>query len=206
MSPEDFLTAIANGEVDSVAQALATDPTLGSARHGSGASAIQWAIYNGQREIADRIFATVETVDLWTACAYGGNLPPFEDANALSPDGFTPLSLAVAFGNNAAATALLQNGADPDLRGTALGGIAPIHAAVFGRNQAGVAILIAHGADVKAKQTGGFTALHGAAQNGDQTSVELLLNAGAERMVQTDDGKLAADFASDATIIAILTR
>jgi ankyrin repeat protein len=55
--------------------------------------------------------------------------------------------------------------------------------------------LIEKGADVNAQQEGGFTPLMSAAQNGNAELTKLLLTHGADRNVETDDGKTAHDFA-----------
>ena len=59
-------------------------------------------------------------------------------------------------------------------------------------------MLLAAGADVDARQAGGFTPLHAAAQNGDPEMVELFLSAGADPLATTDDGRTAADLADGA--------
>jgi len=56
-------------------------------------------------------------------------------------------------------------------------------------------VLIAHGADVNARQAEGVTALQEAASNGDTVSIRLLLAAGADPSSAMPDGRTALDFA-----------
>jgi ankyrin repeat protein len=49
--------------------------------------------------------------------------------------------------------------------------------------------LLAHGADVNARQGGGFTALHAAAASSDAELARLLLAAGADATARADDGR-----------------
>jgi ankyrin repeat protein len=59
--------------------------------------------------------------------------------------------------------------------------IQPLHAAVAGQYAGIVNLLIAHGADVNARQQSGFTPLMAAQQHNNQEIEALLLAAGAER-------------------------
>jgi ankyrin repeat protein len=57
--------------------------------------------------------------------------------------------------------------------------------------------LLAHGADVHARQELGFTPLHGAAADGNEEMIRLLLAHGADRAARADDGKTPADVARE---------
>ena len=61
-----------------------------------------------------------------------------------------------------------------------------------------VAALLDAGAQVNARQHGGFTPLHEAAQNGDAELVALLLSRGARRSLTTDKELTAYDLAYEA--------
>jgi ankyrin repeat protein len=56
MSNELFL-AITNGDVDTVRRLVGEDPSLASARDGSGLPAVLLALFNQQREAADALLA-----------------------------------------------------------------------------------------------------------------------------------------------------
>jgi ankyrin repeat protein len=57
--------------------------------------------------------------------------------------------------------------------------------------------LLAHGADVQARQEGGFTPLHNAAFEGEEEMIRLLLAHGSDRAARSDAGKTPADIARD---------
>lgn len=199
---KSFLQAVGEGKTEQVRAALRQHPELKNARTGKGASAVQFAYYNGQEGIAKLILNTRPEIDLPTAVTAGleSRVRSLVQAhldlvNKITSDGFTPLGLAVAFGRTKVARALLDKGADINLRSTALGKVAPIHSAVFGRNLDCVRLVLEHHADVNMTQEGGFTALHEAAQNGDAAIAALLLKYGAKRDLKTDDGETALDIA-----------
>ena len=101
--------------------------------------------------------------------------------------GVTPLSLACTNGNGAMVELLLKAGADPN---TALPGgeTALMTAARTGKVDA-VKALLAHGADVNAKESRrGQTALMWAAAEGNVEVVEALLKAGADLHARLDSG------------------
>lgn len=198
MEGQEFLDKIAAGEGGSVRAALTEEPTLASIRTRSGSTALQWAVYTGHASLVDVLLEFGATIDLWTACTIGriDAIPPDADPNEFSPDGFTPLCLAVAFGHNDIVRLLLQQGANPNGRSTTLGGVAPVHSAVFGHNLDGLRTVVEAGADVNAKQEGGFTPLMGAAQNNDLEMVKYLLDHKADTGAKADDGKQAADLTS----------
>ena len=83
---------------------------------------------------------------------------------------------------------LLAAGADVHARsGNRLANTA-LHAAAAGGHTEVIATLLRHGADVNARQHGGFTALHAAAQDGAAAMVRLLLAHGADPALAADDG------------------
>ncbi len=65
----------------------------------------------------------------------------------------------------------------------------PLHAAAAGRHLEVIAILLAHGANVNARQQGGWTALHAAAQNGDVEIAKLLIAHGADAEARADNNQ-----------------
>jgi ankyrin repeat protein len=55
--------------------------------------------------------------------------------------------------------------------------------------------LLEHGADVNARQEGGWTALHAASQNGDVEMLRLLIAAGADVQIRAENQQNAMDLA-----------
>ena len=60
-----------------------------------------------------------------------------------------------------------------------------------------VTLLVNRGADVNARQHGGWTPLHAAAFNGDLPMTEYLVAHGADASVKSDDGKTPLDAAAE---------
>jgi ankyrin repeat protein len=120
-------------------------------------------------------------------------------ATAYSGDGFTALHLAAFLGRQDAVALLLDRGADPNAvaRSEQIGPVQPLHSAAATRQLECARMLIARGADVNARQAGGYTPLHEAAGNGDLELARLLLRAGADREARKDDGQTPADVAAE---------
>jgi uncharacterized protein len=148
--------------------------------------------------------AKVPTMTIHEAAALGDMqtlrvLSRWKDTLAsYSPDGWTPLHLAAAFGGPEATEFLLKEGADPNARSKNPMNNNSLHACVAVSHNAHAAkLLIDAGADVNAVQHGGFTALHSAAFSGDLPMTRLLLDSGAKLDPRTDDGQTALDLARE---------
>jgi ankyrin repeat protein len=63
-----------------------------------------------------------------------------------------------------------------------------LHAAAAGKHRAIVDLLLAAGADVNARQEGGWVPLHEAAQDGDATMIASFLTRGADVNARNDAG------------------
>lgn len=133
--------------------------------------------------------------------------------NQYNQYGYTPLHYAGYFGHVGLAESLLAQQADVHARTNNDMNNQPLHATVAGNNAANrppiVELLIAAGADVNARQEGGFTPLHGAAQNGDAATMRLLLAAGADPAATADDGRdsrTLAEESGDVEAIALLAE
>jgi ankyrin repeat protein len=203
-SDADMMNAVKAGDLDAVKSMLAENPSLVNATDADGNSAILIATYWGKREVAEALLAHAPKLNVFEAAA-AGQLSfvkqQIEDNPALihawSQDGFTPLHLAVFFGRRDVAALLLAR--NPNVNAVARNPIkvTPLHSAAAGNHYEMSAALIAHGADVNARQEGGFTPLHSAAQNGNLELVDLLLKHGADPHAKTDEGKTARDFAME---------
>jgi len=165
-------------------------------------------VYRGDRDAALAL-AAGRTLDLFEAAALGDaeRVRAILDADATAartraPDGFSALGLAAFFGQAACARLLIDAGAPVDEPAANAMRVTPLHSAAAAGHVEIARWLLERGASVDARQQGGYTALHAAAQNGDLPLVELLLAHGADRALRSDDGKSAADFASDPNVRA----
>jgi ankyrin repeat protein len=97
------------------------------------------ALYEGDRERADRLSAPDDELPVYEAAAFGRieRLRQLLDedpanANAWSPDGFTALHLAIFGGNEEAVRLLVERGADVDALATAeIARVRPLGTAAF---------------------------------------------------------------------------
>lgn len=110
-------------------------------------------------------------------------------------DGETLLHRAAQFGRAEACTLLLDRGADANAYSKNALELAPIHAAIGGRQYQIVPLLLDRGADVDAQEAHGFTPLHQAAALDLSDLAELLLARGANPNVEADEGRTPADIA-----------
>lgn len=197
-----FIEAIQQEKPDAVSEMLRLNPKLVNAKSAGGTSAVLMATYHGQSAIANMLIERGAALDVFEASATGQTrqLRALIEAhpnqiNAYANDGFYPLGLACFFGHAEAARYLLGAGADVSQRAQNAQKVQPIHAASAGNHLKIVEMLVAHGADVNAKQEGGFVPIHSSAQNGNLAMTQLLLRHGADKTAKTDDGKTAKDFA-----------
>jgi len=132
---------------------------------GDGATALHWAAYRGNHELAAALLAaganpTVANREgatpMWLA-AVGGDaailaalIEAGADADEALPLGRTPLMVAARTGNVDAMRALIEHGADVDARET-LRGTTPMMWAADEGHEAAIQLLIDHGADVSAR-------------------------------------------------------
>ena len=140
------------------------------------------ALYRGERERAAELLPSDDELRADEASLFGRverlrELLDEEPArvNEFSPDGFSPLHLAVFGGHEAAARLLIERGAD--LEAISISSIAQVRplgtAANFGRVELG-RILLEAGADPTGTTPQGTTALDTAEANGDEAFVALL--------------------------------
>ena len=125
-------------------------------------------------------------------------------ASSCSGDGFSALHLAAWFGHVAVAELLLAKGADPTAVATNGTDLQPLNSAAAGGSEVIAHLLLDRGADIEAPQRGGVRPLHSAAHRNDRAMVQLLLDRGADPAAATDDGRTAADLATDPEVRALL--
>jgi uncharacterized protein len=146
-------------------------------------------LYQGKRAEAAELLATEPrpVLDIFDAAAAGdaervADLVHADDtlATAWTADGFTALHYACFFGTAAAAVALLDAGADPDVASRNDMGVRPINSAAAGPEPvATIRALLARGADPNGKQSSGHTALDEARLNHNAELIDLLERHGA---------------------------
>ncbi len=196
---------IDDGDAEGVRELLAREPDAAAARDEQGLSALMRSFYRGGGEVLVAIRSADPPLDAWDRLLVGESdgLPAVGER---SPDGFTPLHIAVFAHNADAVRALLAAGADPNELATAsFAQVTPLGtAATFGANEI-AELLLDNGADTEKTSDHGNTPLHAAAANGNRALVELLLARGANAGATTADEKTPADLALDDELRALLT-
>ena len=202
---QELIAAVKAGEVERVRQLVDDEPALASSRDDDGVSALMLARYRSDRAVSDALLAVDPDLDVFEAAAFGylDRLRERLDhdpscVSARAADGFSALHFAAFFAKPEAARILLEAGAPVDLVAGNDTRVQPLHSAAAAHQIEICRMLLAAGADVNAKQAGGFVPLHAAAQNGDPEMVELFLSAGADPDAMTDDGRTATDLAAAA--------
>jgi ankyrin repeat protein len=184
---QDLIAAVRAGDEPQVRRLVASDPALAAVRDEQGVSAVLVALYHGHAPVAVALRQALDALDVFEAAALGereallANLAADPGAaRAFSSDGFTALHLAAFFGQPEAAALLLEHGADPGAVARNPMQVQPLHSAAAARQLEIARALLDAGADVNARQQGGYTALRAAEEHEDHALVELLRGHGAE--------------------------
>lgn len=169
-----------------------------------GLSEIMRAVYYRQKDRVNELLASSIELNVYEAAATGQTqrLQQLVAAdpslvNSYAFDGFTPLGLAVFFGQPAAVQVLLDAGADVNLASRESMKVTPLASASAARQLEIARTLIEHGANVNARASGDFTPLHEAAASGKLDFARLLIERGADVNAKTTDGKTPLDYARE---------
>ena len=163
-APSPVADAATKGDTQAVRRLLAQKSGAGvnvNAPQPDGATAIHWASYHNNLELADLLIAA------------GANV------KAANRDGATPLYLAANNGNAAMIERLLKAGADPNEKNQR--GETPLMFAARSGNVDAIRVLLDHQADVNAREKlRGTTALMWAADQKHSEAVRVLAQRGAD--------------------------
>ncbi len=191
---EDIFAAAIVGHTDQVAALLKEDPKLINARDGDGRTVLHWAALYGQKKVVELLLAEKADVNSldedgftplhWAATFNQSDavkvlLANKADMNLKVPKyGWTALRLAVIHGHMATAEALLNGGADPNVKDEE--NIPLLHQAVIRGKKEMVELLLVKKANVNTKDSEGETALDEAEEQGNKEIIELLRQHGGK--------------------------
>jgi len=207
----EILKAAHSGDVRKVKELLEQDPRLIGARDPLGNTALILAVNSGHTEIAELLMNSGIHPDIYEASSIGllDLVQQFLNADpslldSYSPEGFTSLALAAHFGKLEVLKFLISRGADVNSVSKHPMNVTALHAALFGRRNDAVNLLLASGADVRPKRGGrgwprsGWTALHYAASLGYSDLASTFIDHGASIDAVDDDGKTPVQVAMEA--------
>jgi len=204
MQTDEFLEAIQKGNLSKVNQLLETNPALAHSKAKDGTSVILFALYRGQRNIAEAITAKKTELDIFEASTLGklDRAKSLIDRNpslasAYSPDGFALVALAAYLGQKETTEYLISKGADVNAVARNTTGFTALTGAVANNHTEIAKLLVKRGAQVNYQYEGGFTPLMGASENGNIELVRFLLANGADPNAKTGDGKSPMSFANE---------
>jgi ankyrin repeat protein len=200
---DELFAAVAAGDAARVDALVAGDRSLARARNAATLSVLAFARYCQQRAILDALVSAGPPLDVFDAAVIDDAARVRELVaadpslvGAYSEDGFTALHFAAYFGATDAIGALLDAGASTAAVTKNFLANMPLHAAAAGGRVQACRLLLERGADVNARQHGGYSALHSPCFVNNREMAELFLAHGADPSAAADDGKTPADVAS----------
>jgi uncharacterized protein len=200
---ESMFRAVYADDLPRVKELLASDDALARCRNAERLSILQFAQFIHRPRVFQELINADPSLDVFEAASLSAIAvlqrhleadPALVDA--YSPEGFTALHLPSYYSTPECVGLLLERGAAVDAVTRNFLANMPLHAAAARAQHGNCALLLEHGADVNAKQHGGFTPLHTAAHHGDGTMTELFLEHGADPRMTNDEGKTPAELAA----------
>jgi ankyrin repeat protein len=178
-----------------VARFLLSRGADADAEDSGGWMPIHHAAYGGRAEVVELLLARGAQVN--AATPREQRMPPKPKPTVLRwwrdvRAGSTPLHLAAASEEAAAARVLVENGAHVNVWDSK--GSTPLHLAVNHNRPATVKVLAEHAADVNARDQRGWTPLHEAAYQGLLNCTTTLIELGADPSIRDETGKTALDY------------
>jgi uncharacterized protein len=205
--PTQLMEAIESQDLERARELANENPALISERNEAGLLPATQALYRGHDDLARELLPPDDQLSIFEAASFGRwervdqllNEEP-RLARQFSPDGFTPLHLAIFSGDVMTVRTVLAH--DPDLEAGAQGstakGVRPLGTAIFVHRAGFVKLLIDAGADVNGREGNGFTPLHAATENQDEAIVRLLLARGADPSARDEQGRTSEEIARQA--------
>lgn len=199
-----LIDAVRAGDVAAADAILASHADAARGLGDGGESPVLEAVYRGHADLAARI-ARLRDCTIVEAAALGDEARVrallAKDNGAIaerSSDGWTPLHLAAFLGRRDIVGILIAAGAELEARSSNYMANTALCAAIAGKTDAAtISALLEAGADASATTAGGVRPIHLAASRGAEEVVRELIGRGAKADVRTDDGKTAAQFASE---------
>lgn len=208
MYVSEFFAAVKVGDRVRVEEALHEQPNWIAAQNDQGQTPIIVAAFNRHIDLARWLAERHANLSFHEAIITGhyDRVKSMLDGNnelvdQMTPDGFTPLTLAAFFAQPKILELLLEEGADPNLVTKNAMQLRPLHSAtaVGDGNMAFqlTKLLLEFGADPNVKQQGGFTPLHAAAAQGNRELVQMLVDQGADAYARNAEGSTPMEIAKN---------